>query len=263
MFHRVRQGNLQYSVADSLAGASHGFTTRLGGVSTGHLASLNLGHHRGDDPANVYENYRILGHALGFAPEDTVFPVQRHTDIIRVVSRENRGEGLFRETPTVCDGQITDEPGVALVAFGADCTPVLLFDPVRRAVGAVHAGWRGTAMGIAKKAVEAMSAAYGCRPGDIRAAIGPCIGQCCFETDGDVPAAMINALGSEAEAYIVRRGAKYHVDLKGINAWWLSKAGVETVDVSPDCTACDTATYWSHRRVGDHRGSQAGVIILK
>ena len=73
----------------------------------------------------------------------------------------------------------------------------------------------------------------------------------------------MNALGSEAEAFIARRGAKYHVDLKGINARWLSKAGVETVDVSPDCTACDTATYWSHRRVGDHRGSQAGVIILK
>ena len=96
VFHRVRQGNLQYSVADSLAGASHGFTTRLGGVSTGHLASLNLGHHRGDDPVSVYENYRLLGQALGFTPEDTVFPVQRHTDIIRVVTRENRGEGLFR-----------------------------------------------------------------------------------------------------------------------------------------------------------------------
>ena len=151
MFHRVRQGNLQYSVADSLAGASHGFTTRLGGVSTGHLASLNLGHHRGDDPVSVYENYRLLGQALGFTPEDTVFPVQRHTDIIRVVTRENRGEGLFRETPTVCDGQITDAPGVALVAFGADCTPILLFDPVRRAVGAVHAGWRGYRRGHRQK----------------------------------------------------------------------------------------------------------------
>ena len=263
MFHRVIMGNLEYSVADSLAGVSHGFSTRLGGVSTGHLASLNLGHHRGDDPEHVLENYRILGRAIGFTPEDTVFPMQRHTDLVRLVTEAQRGEGLFRETAQVCDGQITDRPGVALVAFSADCTPVLLYDPVRRAIGAVHAGWRGTAAGIAAKAVAAMTDAFGCRPEDIRAAIGPCIGKCCFETDADVPEAMVSALDEKARPAIEARGEKFHVDLKSINALWLREAGVAAIDISPDCTACDPARYWSHRRVGDRRGSLAGIIVLK
>ncbi len=263
MFHTITKGTLVYSVADSLSGAAHGFSTRLGGVSQGYLASLNLGIHRGDSPENVLKNYKIFADALGFSPEDTVFPMQRHTDLIRRVDASHRGEGLFRETEAVCDGQITNVPGVALVTFSADCTPILLFDPVRRAIGAVHAGWRGTAAGIAAKAVAAMADAYGCRPGDIRAAIGPCIGKCCFETDGDVPAAMMAALGDEARAAVEPRGAKYHVDLKALNALWLSRAGVTNVDISPDCTACLCDRYWSHRRVGDRRGSLAGVIMLK
>lgn len=263
MFHRVQQGNLQYSVADSLSGAVHCFSTRLGGVSQGHLSTLNLGLHRGDDPAHVLENYRILGDAVGFSPADTVCGHQRHTDLIHVVTEENRGEGLLREHDRICDGQITDRPGVALVTFSADCTPILLFDPVRRAVGAVHAGWRGTASGIAAKAVEAMARTYGCDPANIRAAIGPCIGKCCFETDGDVPQAMLMALGGNALPAITRQGEKYHVDLKFLNALWLSRAGVGQVDISPDCTACHTDRYWSHRRMGDARGSMAGIIMLQ
>ena len=263
MFHRVQQGNLQYSMADSLCGAVHCFSTRLGGISQGHLSALNLGLHRGDDPAHVLENYRILGDAVGFSPADTVCGHQRHTDLIHVVTEENRGEGLLREHDRICDGQITDRPGVALVTFSADCTPILLFDPVRRAVGAVHAGWRGTAAGIAAKAVAAMTDAFGCRPEDIRAAIGPCIGKCCFETDADVPEAMVSALDEKARPAIEARGEKFHVDLKAINALWLREAGVAAIDISPDCTACDPARYWSHRRVGDRRGSLAGIIVLK
>ena len=112
--------------------------------------------------------------------------------------RADRGQGLFAPVPGERDGLITNEPGVVLTVFSADCTPVLLHDPVHRAVGAVHAGWRGTAGGIAAKAVEAMTSAFGTRPEDIQAAIGPCIGPCCFETGEDVPAAMVKALGEEA-----------------------------------------------------------------
>lgn len=263
MFHTVTEGNLVYHTCDILSGSVHCFSTRLGGVSQGHLASLNLGVHRGDVYENVWENYKILGNALGFLPEDTVFPVQRHTDIVRVVTEENRGEGLLRDTPDICDGQITDRPGVALVTFSADCVPILLFDPVRRAIGAVHASWRGTAQGIAAKAVERMAQEFGCRQKNVRAAIGPCIGKCCFETDGDVPQAMIDALGGQALPAIESRGEKYHVDLKFCNALWLQEAGVEQVDISPDCTACRPDRYWSHRKVGDKRGSLAGVIMLK
>lgn len=262
-FHTITTGSLQYSACDCLSGAVHCFSTRLGGVSEGHLASLNLGMHRGDAQETVIENYRILGSAVGFAPEQTVFPKQRHTDIIRVVTEENRGEGIYRDAPDICDGQITDRPGVALVTFSADCTPVLLFDPVRRAIGAVHAGWRGTAQGIAAKAVDAMVKEFGCRPSDIRAAIGPCISKCCFETDYDVPRAMLDSLGPKAVTAFTQRGEKYFVDLKFCNALWLQRADVGALDISPDCTACSTDRYWSHRRQGDLRGSLAGIIMLK
>lgn len=262
-FHTIKLGNLEYSVADTLSGAAHCFSTRLGGVSQGDLAALNLGHHRGDAFENVVKNYEILGSAVGFAPSQTVFPVQQHTDIVRVVTEDNCGEGLYRETPVVCDGQITDRPGVALVAFSADCTPILLFDPVRRAIGAVHAGWRGTAQGIAARAVEAMAREFGCDPGNIQAAIGPCISKCCFETDADVPEAMVQALGGQVLPAISQQGDKFHVDLKFCNTLWLQRAGVAAVDISPDCTACQPDRYWSHRRMGDKRGSLAGIIMLK
>ena len=116
-------------------------------MSEGALSSLNLGTHRGDRPENVRENYRILGAAVGFSPEETVFTRQEHTDLLLRVGEQDCGTGLEREQTAVCDGILTDEPGVALVCFGADCTTLLLFDPVRQAIAAVHAGWRGTALG--------------------------------------------------------------------------------------------------------------------
>lgn len=262
-FHNIRLGSLEYFVADSLEGSVHCFSTRLGGVSEGYLSALNLGVHRGDIYENVLKNYDILGEAVGFRKEQTVFTKQEHTDIVRVVTEHNCGEGLFRDVPQVCDGQITDRPGVALLAFSADCTPILLFDPVRRAIGAVHAGWRGTAQGIAARAVEAMVREFGCEPGHIQAAIGPCIGKCCFETDADVPTAMVQALGGQALPAITQKGEKYHVDLKFCNALWLQQAGVAEVDISPDCTCCQPDRYWSHRKTGNRRGSLAGIIMLK
>ena len=197
-FRVHREGELEYLTSDVLDGAAHCFSTRFGGVSEGALASLNLGTHRGDRPENVLENYARLGRAVGFAPEETVFTKQVHSALVERVGRADCGRGLQREAEHGVDGLVTDEPGVALTIFSADCTPVLLFDPIARAIGAAHAGWRGTAAGIAARAVEAMQREFGCRPENIRAAIGPCIGPCCFETDADVPDAMRAALGSEA-----------------------------------------------------------------
>ena len=264
MFHTIKQGTLEYLTADALEGSVHCFSTRLGGVSKGQLSSLNLGTHRGDKPENVRENYRILGKAVGFAPEDTVFTKQIHTDTVLRVGRAERGTGLFRGQQTPCDALITDEPGVALCCFSADCVPILLYDPVRRAAAAVHSGWRGTALGIVEKAAAAMRAEFGCKMDNLRAAIGPCISSCCFETDADVPEAMIAALGSAAAPAITKRGEKYHVDLKLINRIRLVRAGVlpEHIDVSDACTACAPDRFWSHRRVGSARGSLAGIIAI-
>lgn len=262
-FEVKRSGALEYLTSSLLTGAAHCFSTRFGGVSEGYLASLNLGTHRGDRPENVRENYAILGRTVGFLPERTVFTRQVHSDVIERVGAAQCGRGLQYEATEGCDGLITDEPGVALTVFSADCTPVLLYDPVRRAAGAVHAGWRGTAAGIAAKAAEKMVRELGCRPENIHAAVGPCIGPCCFETDADVPEAMLAALGAEAEACIRPAGEKFYVDLKELNAIWLRRAGVTQIDVSAECTCCRPERFWSHRRVGGHRGSLAAIIAIK
>lgn len=262
MFHTVRHGQLEYLTAGNLP-VPHCFTTRKGGVSGGHLASLNLGTHRGDEAENVLENFRIVARELDFDPRKLVLTTQTHTDIVRVVDSAHHGAGLFAPKLTECDGLITNTPGTALAAFTADCTPILLADPVTGAVGAVHAGWRGTAARIGAKAVEAMVDAFGCDPKNICAAIGPNIAQCCFETDMDVPKAMLDAYGKEAEASIRPAGQKYYVNLKAINALGLKQAGVTRIAVSDLCTYCDPDRFWSHRRTGQARGSLAAIIVCK
>ena len=188
---------------EAAGGVAHGFSTRLGGVSEGKFASLNLSMNRGDEPDKVAENYRRF-----------------------------------------------------CAAIGAD---------VRRVVGAVHAGWRGTALGIAARAVERMVDCYGCDRLDILAAIGPGISKCCFETHEDVPNAMTEAMGASALHCIeVLPTGKFRVDLKDLNARRLEGAGLdpEHIAVSGDCTACLPEKYWSHRVTHGERGSQAAMIAI-
>ena len=258
----IQNGALEYITSPNIA-VPHCFTTRCGGVSGGYLGSLNLGAHRGDTMENVAKNYAILANALQFSPDKLVLANQIHTDIVRVVTGEDCVGSLSHRDYPECDALVTNTPGVTLAVFTADCTPILFYDPKTGAVGAAHAGWRGTAAGIAAKTVDAMVAAFGCRRENIRAAIGPNIGTCCFETDRDVPDAMCAALGSEADPFIHANGSKYHVDLKGINALWLRRGGVTNVEISTDCTACSPDRFWSHRITGGQRGSQAGVIVCK
>ena len=167
----------------------------------------------------------------------------------------------------------------------ADCVPILLWDGVRGAVAAVHAGWRGTAKGIAARCVELMMREYDSDPAALQVAIGPCIGPCCFETGPEVPDAMLASLGPEAERFITAckdaHGAsaaaprcdaarseesvspsKFLLDLKQLNAIWLRRAGVEQIDISCDCTRCQPDRFWSHRFAGQERGSQAAIIML-
>ena len=258
----VKQQSLEYYRADTIS-VPHCFTTRLGGVSTGYLDSLNIGIHRGDEFQNVLKNYEILGKSLGFDIQKTALSKQTHSDTVRNVGAEDWGTGLFKPEFPPCDALITNTPGTALVVFTADCTPVLLWDCVTGAVGAVHAGWRGTAAGIAGKTVLAMAEAFGCRPENIKAAIGPNIGKCCFETDYDVPEAILAAYGKDAEGCIEKRNKKYYVNLKAINALDLGRAGVTDISVSDNCTACENHRFWSHRVTRGLRGSQGAVIVCK
>lgn len=257
-----RIGTMEYLTAEGIE-TPHCFTTRFGGVSQGHLSSLNIGVHRGDDPRNVEKNYAILAELLGVSCDDFVVTKQTHSDIVRAVDSQDRGKCLVEGASPECDALVTNTDGIALVVFTADCTPILLHDPVTGAVGAAHAGWRGTAADIAGKTVRAMVANYGCAPENIRAAIGPNIAQCCFETDADVPDAMIAAYGEGAKAFIRKSSEKYYVNLKEINALALRRAGVSHIEISTDCTACQPDRFWSHRRVGSQRGSQGAIILCR
>lgn len=255
------KGRLEYLTAEGIS-APHCFTTRFGGVSEGIFSSMNIAVKEGEDPENVAKNLSILGDALGFSLSDLVLTRQIHSDIVRTVTRADRA-GWDHHSYPECDALVTNDPGVALVVYTADCTPILFYDPVTGAVGAAHAGWRGTAADIAGKTVAAMVEAFGCEAKNLRCAIGPNIGYCCFETDADVPNAMLALLGSEAESAIRQAGSKYYVNLKEINARLLRRAGVTHIDISQDCTVCQCHRYWSHRVTRGQRGSQGAVIVCR
>lgn len=252
-------GQLEYLTAQGIS-VPHCFTTRLGGVSTGNLSSLNISYHRGDTPENVEENYKILANTLDFDVDNLVLSHQIHSDIVRTVKKDHH-LGLDHHLYPECDALITNDPGTALVIFTADCTPILLWDKVTGAVGAVHAGWRGTAQNIAGKTVAKMVAEFGCDPKSICAAIGPNIGACCFQTGKEVPEAMIAAFGRDAAPFIRPVCEKFHLDLKKINALTLQNAGVTQIDISDDCTMCQPGRFWSHRVHGAGRGSQGAIIV--
>ena len=256
-----KKETLEYLVAEGIT-VPHCFTTKLGGVSTGVMAGLNIAIKLDETKENVTRNYEILGEALGFEISDLVLTRQIHSDIVRTVTRADCNGCFHRDYPE-CDGLVTNDPGVALTVFTADCTPLLFHDPVTGAVGAAHAGWKGTAQDIAGKTVEAMVRSFGCDPANIRAAIGPNVGFCHFETDADVPEAMLKTYGEEIRPFIWEKGPKFFLDLKEINAFALRRAGVRHIEISDHCTMCRTDLYWSHRITGDRRGSQGAIILCK
>ena len=265
-FEMHEQNNLQWLDSALLGqdGIRHGFSTRQGGVSPAPMDSLNLATGRGDGDACLQENYRRFCAVVGTDMERMAMSKQVHEATVRLCTAEDAGKGLFRPRDYDADALITAEEGLSLVVFSADCGIILLHDPVRRCVGAIHAGWRGCAAGIVENTVRAMEEHFGSRPADIVAAIGPCIGQCCFETDDDVADAMLAALGEDARAYLERRGSKWHVDLAGLNRLWLLRAGLtpQNIDLCGLCTACRPDLFWSHRKMGNARGGQIAMIAL-
>ena len=264
-FVNHEQNDLVWLTSPLLEGVRHGFSTRRGGVSPAPWDTLTLGPGRGDARETVREIYRRFFGCTGAVPERAVLSLQVHRDDVRLCTAADAGKGLVRERDYEADALITAERDLPLVVFSADCGILLLHDPEAGCVGAVHAGWRGCAAGIVEKTVREMVRLLGARPERIRAAVGPCIGKCCFETDSDVPEAMqASALGAEAEPYWERRGAKYHVDLAGLNRQWLLHAGVapEHIDVCGLCTACRPDLFWSHRKMGNARGAQVAMICL-
>ena len=244
----------------------HGFSTRRGGVSGGIFDSLNLGANRGDPIENVLENWRRFGAAVGADTERFVHGVQCHGATVRTARRAD-AHSIAESTPwEPADGYVTNEPDVPLVIFTADCTPLLMQDPYANVAAAVHCGWRGTVVDIEKNAVEAMER-LGAVRSRIRAAIGPGIRRCCFQTGPEVPRAIDRLLGGDARDLYGPDDAvpgKFRVDLPGTVKRRLLQLGLaeENIDELGICTMCEPERFWSHRVAGTARGSQANLIVL-
>ncbi len=245
------------------AGFRHGFTTRHGGVSLAPYASLNLGQKWGDDAARVAENNRRLLFASGAAVMSRA--TQVHGTHIVLVPRDADSDPSSSSAESA-DGLCTEKPGLALSVYVADCTPILMACPVTGACAALHAGWRGTLAGMARAGVEAMRAHFGCYARDLRVALGPCIGVCCFEVGREVGDAFAAALSPSHHrgAIVCGTGTKPHIDLRRVQRLDLEAAGVQPdhIDVSEACTFCDPGQrFYSFRRDGRSTGQSAGFIL--
>ena len=263
MFIEENQNGL-ITMCSTLLSARHAFTTRFGGVSEGAFASLNLGSNRGDDPAAVRENYRRVAALMGASIDGCAVTKQVHGNVVRIVTTADR-HVCMSAVPYEADGIVTDCLGLPLFCFTADCVPVLLLDPEAKIAGAIHCGWRSSVADILRNALIQMEK-LGARRERVRAALGPAIGACCFETDDDVPEAVSAYLCGETEGLFRRRpDGKTLVDLRAANARRLLQLGLaeENIDISDECTVCRHDKYWSHRYTRGIRGSQAACIVLE
>jgi len=243
-------------------GILHGFCTRIGGVSDGPYASLNFSPREGDPPDRVRANWQRLAAAFGIPCEQFFVVNQVHGDRFLIIEDAVTCHSLEDRQ---CDAIVTDRPGVAIGIKTADCAPVLLLDRRNRAIAAVHAGWRGTALGIAGKAVRVMAERFRTRPEDLSAAVGPSIGPCCYEVDGPV----FEAVSGRGDAGRVlrpgRRKGRWMFDLPLANRLQLEEEGVdpERIATSGYCTCCRPDLFFSHRRDGAETGRHLNFILLR
>ncbi len=242
----------------------HLFSTRLGGISEGIYASMNLSFTRGDSTEHVLENHRRIAGILGCGIEDMAASHQTHTTNIRRITAADRGKGISRDRDYEdVDGMITNEPGIVLVTYYADCVPLYFVDPVHRAVGLAHSGWRGTADRMGKCMVHAMQDAFGSRPEELCAAIGPSICRDCYEVSEDV-AMQFTDMGAD----ILLPGkapGKYQLDLWLANKRILQQAGIpeKQIAVTDICTCHNSSYLFSHRASGGKRGNLGAFLMLE
>lgn len=243
----------------------HGFTTRLGGVSTGECGSLNLGLNRRDNPANVRENYRRVAKAMGVSPESYVFVKATHgVRIYRANAYDRHENRWWQGMPEGYDGVITDTPGLTLLMRVADCIPLLLYDVKNHAAGIVHCGWRGVLGGAAGNAVREMQAAYGTLPENLLAVIGPHICSDCYQVHEDVYAYFLPLPGAVGESGYAPNGKErrsLHLARCLQNQLWELGVKPENTDCVSLCT-CEDRRFYSQRRMGEKRGNQIGLICL-
>jgi YfiH family protein len=238
---------------------AHAVFTRNGGVSPAPWASLNVGGTVGDERSRVIENRMRSFSALGRDPHSMFDVWQVHSADVVIANAPH----YFSPPEFKADGIVTDNPEVTLYMRFADCTPILLHDPVKSAVGIVHSGWVGTVKHAAAAAVRTMVAAYGSNPADIRAAIGPSIGPDHYEVGLDVISRVRESFHDQADSLLVRQGDQTHFDLWAANRLVLTLAGVGQIEVAGLCTACHTWDWYSHRAEKGKTGRFGAMIGLK
>lgn len=258
---------LSYPLLEQTGIVKHCFTTRMGGVSAGIFESLNLSFTRGDEKAAVEENFRRISELLGCQYDNFVLSNQTHTTNVRRVGRDDAGKGLLRARDyTDVDGLITDEPGIVLSTFYADCVPLYFVDVKKRAIGLSHSGWRGTVGRMGQETLDAMRREFGTQPEDVVCAIGPSICQDCYEVSQDVAEEFIQEFaGHEPDILIAKGNGKYQLDLWRANKIVLLEAGIkqEHLSVTDVCTCCNSNVLFSHRASHGKRGNLGAFLSLK
>ena len=258
---------LTYNSLSEIKFINHAFSTRLGGVSEGIFSSMNMAFNRGDDPDRVSENYKRICNSAGFEFESLTASAQDHHTYVRAVTKADRGVGIYkpRDMESV-DALITNESGVTLVTYYADCTPLFFVDVNKKAIGLAHAGWRGTVGRIGEKVVKEMGERYGTKPENITAAIGPAISVCCYEVDLPCAEHFLALTDLKPEKFVFpKEGGKFMIDLLETNRQILVAAGVknENITISDLCTNCNSGLLWSHRATKGRRGTMSAFMCLK
>ena len=258
---------LTYNSLSEINFINHAFSTRLGGVSEGEFTSMNMAFNRGDNPENVTENYKRICKSAGFDFDSLTASAQDHNTFVRAVTSENKGVGIYkpRDLHSV-DALITNEKGVTLVTYYADCTPLFFVDIKQKAIGLAHAGWRGTVGRIGEKVVKKMTELYGTNPADIVAAIGPAISVCCYEVDKPCADNFYALSDLDSSRFVFpKENGKYMIDLFETNRQILVAAGVknENITVSDVCTNCNSELLWSHRATKGKRGTMSAFMCIK
>ena len=259
---------LEYQLFQETGIVTSAFSTRLGGVSEGYYSSLNLSFDRGDDPARVLENFKRIGASMGVNVEDMVLSKQTHTTNVRVVTAEDKGKGVMRERNyTDVDGMITNVPGICLVTSYADCVPLYFVDPVKKAIGLSHSGWRGTVAKIGAVTVRRMQEEFGSEPSEIYAAVGPSICQDCYEVSEDVIEQFKENFAEEQwdSLFYGKPDGKYQLDLWEANHQIMLEAGIREEHISlPNlCTCCNPEFLFSHRASHGKRGNLGAFLGIK
>lgn len=258
---------LTYNSLSEINFINHAFSTRLGGVSKGEFTSMNMAFNRGDNPESVTENYKRICKSAGFDFDSLTASAQDHNTFVRAVTSENKGVGIYkpRDLQSV-DALITNEKGVTLVTYYADCTPLFFVDTKQKAIGLAHAGWRGTVGRIGEKVVNKMTELYGTNPADIVAAIGPAISVCCYEVDKPCADNFYALSDLDSSRFVFPKdNGKYMIDLLETNRQILVAAGVknENITVSDVCTNCNSELLWSHRATKGKRGTMSAFMCIK